>query len=70
MRSPSRPPPLLLAAICAVTALTAIVLMPTLDGRFPGEPLVVALPCAAALALGRYAATACAADARALSASR
>ncbi len=38
-----------LAAICAVTALTAIVLTPSLDGRFPGEPLVVALPCAAAL---------------------
>ena len=38
-----------LAAICAAAALTAVVLMPSLDGRFPGEPLVVALPCAAGL---------------------
>lgn len=40
---------LLLAAICAATVLTAIVLLPSLAGRAPGEPLVVALPCAAAL---------------------
>ncbi len=39
----------LLAAICLATMLTAVALTPTLDGRFPGEPLVVALPCAAAL---------------------
>jgi hypothetical protein len=40
---------LLMGAICAAAALTAIVLAPSLDGRAPGEPLVVALPCAAAL---------------------
>ena len=40
---------LLLGMVCAAAALTAIVLLPSLDGRAPGEPLVVALPCAAAL---------------------
>lgn len=38
-----------LAAICAATVLVAVVLVPSLDGRVPGETLVVALPCAAAL---------------------
>ncbi len=38
-----------LATICAAAALTAVVLTPSLAGRFPGEPLVIALPCAAAL---------------------
>ena len=40
---------LLMGGVCAAAALTAIVLAPDLGGRFPGEPLVIALPCAAAL---------------------
>ena len=38
-----------LAAICMAAVLTAVVLYPTLHGLSPGEALVVALPCAAAL---------------------
>lgn len=40
---------LLLGAICGAAVLTALFLVPDLNGRFPGEPLVMALPCAAAL---------------------
>lgn len=40
----------LMAAVCGAAALTAVLLLPSLEGRFPGEPLAVALPCAAALA--------------------
>ncbi|MCD6726671.1 MAG: hypothetical protein LT070_05470 [Solirubrobacteraceae bacterium] len=39
----------LLALVCVATALGAALLLATLDGRAPGEPLAVALPCAAAL---------------------
>lgn len=38
-----------LAAICAATLVVAVVLVPSLEGRVPGETLVLALPCAAAL---------------------
>ena len=38
-----------LAAICAAALLSAVVLVPSLGGRIPAEPLVVALPCAAGL---------------------
>ena len=47
-----------LGAICAATVLAAIVLLPSLDGRVPGEAVAVALPCAAGLcawALRRWA---------------
>ena len=38
-----------LAAICAAALLAAVILVPSLAGRVPAEPLVVALPCAAGL---------------------
>lgn len=38
-----------LAAICAAAAVAAIVLLPSLGGRVPGEAVAVALPCAAGL---------------------
>lgn len=38
-----------LAAICAAAFLAAVVLVPSLNGRIPAEPLAVALPCAAGL---------------------
>ena len=47
-----------LGAICAAAVLAAIVLLPSLDGRVPGEAVAVALPCAAGLcawALRRWA---------------
>ncbi len=46
-----------LAAICAAALLTAVLLRPALGGLVPGEALVIALPCAAALcawSLRRY----------------
>ena len=39
----------LMAAICAASVVAAIFFLPSLSGLSPGEPLVVALPTAAAL---------------------
>ncbi len=39
-----------LAAICGAALATAVLLLASFDGRGPGEPLAVALPCAGALA--------------------
>ena len=47
-----------LGAVCAAAVVAAIVLLPSLDGRVPGEAVAVALPCAAGLcawALRRWA---------------
>ena len=38
-----------MAAICAAAVVAAIFFLPSLSGLSPGEPLVVALPTAAAL---------------------